>query len=884
MKLWQRVREFLLCISLGLVLGAWSASLCIMADEWFCRRIEESIQTVCQSVFCCRTRCTLSSWDLLRGQMSITALQIKPIHGSGWKWGCERIVCTLSWWDTILSGKACCALLIHKPFVQLTHAALPSWMEHVRSLLAPSRLPFEWLITRVAVNHGSCAYRNDERKLSLEAALSLDSVDLRLEKRLRLALHNGLLRLDQTPLITLSPAALFIDSKNGQWQIEGQARLLHAPPGQRDIEIQASGAQRTLSCALMQGRETLCEGGWTLNEGGSGSCAFPLSLLQGLIPSLAQISIEGSVKGTFASDRAGVCQARLFLTQCALPLYTVPDACIDATYVAGAWHADMVCSDTSEPLLTARGLVGQASVGSWEVYSAALKKRRFLERASGCGMFSWNGRGLGLLHAQLFTDEATHAEAAATCIIRDGAYSCYGAHGLLEGWLTGLCSRQRPIDQVRVGTAQEVYLQGAVDKEDILRGQITPEGVSSFLRLAGCVSEGSSLSFEGRVSEQGIRGGTWRLTEGVLRHPALYTVIKSGAGSYECDLQKRILRVPHALFEADRGTVTVEEASVSFDGSGGGLIGTLPLKAHNIVLKWGRDLFADVSAALVGTFSVAHGARLHGTVAINAAELRPTFLRSCGALPPSADVVPDPECENQWHVAVCMRSPATLSNAYLTLLFGGDGYIKGPFKKPRFVGTLYTLEGSVHCPYKPLFVTEGSLVFKDGGSTWLKLIARTVAKRCTVTLSIDGPLQAPAVSLTSTPERTPEQLIRLLWGGAEDALVAVPLTAGTTEEIVSQLLGDYYPTATSWVARLLWPTNGVRIFPSLTQAPDGKGMQGIVTVEYADSVRVRLCKRFSTPDALACDVEYLLSDDASVGFFRDAGGEVGVALEVRVGR
>lgn len=219
------------------------------------------------------------------------------------------------------------------------------------------------------------------------------------------------------------------------------------------------------------------------------------------------------------------------------------------------------------------------------------------------------------------------------------------------------------------------------------------------------------------------------------------------------------------------------------------------------------------------------------------------------------------------------------TNAHIELM------IKENIENPLITGNIHLSSGMLAFPYKPLYITKGTIYFMPHQleDPALELIAKGKVKKYHVTLHANGSLQRPHISLESTPPLTEEQIITLLLAGSEEGSVALVMPTLIMQNLENLIFGPEQPHSKleGYFKNLLGPLKHIRIVPSFFDQTGRGGLRGAFEIDVSDRLHALIEKNFSLSEDTRYEVEYLLSDDVTIRGIKDQRDDVGGEVEMR---
>jgi hypothetical protein len=178
---------------------------------------------------------------------------------------------------------------------------------------------------------------------------------------------------------------------------------------------------------------------------------------------------------------------------------------------------------------------------------------------------------------------------------------------------------------------------------------------------------------------------------------------------------------------------------------------------------------------------------------------------------------------------------------------------------------------------------RGSLTFLPGHmhDPTVELIAQNRIKKYLITLSVAGTVQDPHIMLDASPPLSEQQILMLLLGGSEEESLKTMMPALLMRNIEGILFGPQR-SALSYLPAWLEPLRKVTFVPQFTDQSGRGGFKGAIEIEVSKRLRAVIEKNFSLTEDTAVKVDYLLSDQVSLRGVRDARGDIGASIEMRL--
>ena len=204
---------------------------------------------------------------------------------------------------------------------------------------------------------------------------------------------------------------------------------------------------------------------------------------------------------------------------------------------------------------------------------------------------------------------------------------------------------------------------------------------------------------------------------------------------------------------------------------------------------------------------------------------------------------------------------------------------------PHVTGTINLDTGHLKFLENNLKIEYGKIQFltRQFDDPIIDLIAKNRINKYVVTLQVTGSLKKPIVILKSTPERSEEQILGLLFTGSENASLQTDLPVMIMQNLNTILLGHRKPyDKTSLLLDILSkPLKYVQITPDFTEQNGRSSVRALVSLPLTKQLRAQFQKTLTVDEELEVEIDYLLSDDINLKLVKDQRGKLGSEVEVR---
>jgi hypothetical protein len=394
------------------------------------------------------------------------------------------------------------------------------------------------------------------------------------------------------------------------------------------------------------------------------------------------------------------------------------------------------------------------------------------------------------------------------------------------------------------------------------------------------------LKIEGLIRD-GCLYGACMLHDGAIRIPHVHNVIKDIVARCMLDVQKHNFIMRDVRCALHRGVVQCDRASVWWSDDGSIKFVHAPILLQDCFINSTKDFFAILSGYLVASWSAHSDAFITGSLFIDKAQLKYNLFSSQlqqhifgGSSASHSEKNFDLGCD----ITIHTKDPLRVKTMFLETDAKIALQLTGSLKKPSLFGSIELLSGEFKFPYKPLYITKGSILFsRHADDPTIALFAKNSIKRYVVNLHVTGLLRSPQVLIESSPSLTEEQILALLLVGTEEDSLSFVLPAIIANNLKNLIFSSdqSFSAVERYMHRFLKPLRYIHVMPSFVDQSGRGGLRGALEVEVSDRLRAYLQKNFSLTEDARVEVEYVLSDEIRVKGVRDEHGDMGAEVEMR---
>ncbi len=374
-----------------------------------------------------------------------------------------------------------------------------------------------------------------------------------------------------------------------------------------------------------------------------------------------------------------------------------------------------------------------------------------------------------------------------------------------------------------------------------------------------------------------------QIDDSSIRLPHLYNIINQAKILMQFDSIKKKLFIKKAFCKMHRGTISCSQALCYFDSYWNPEFLFMPICFDRCFLSLEKTFFSIASANVVLKKQNAQWL-CKGTILFERTQLKenifslqlPTFLPKIQT-DNSSVFITNLLIETKEPIRI--KTPVVQAQASLQL------HVQGPIKQPTIDGSILLHNGSINFPYRPLYLSRGSLEFipEQGYDPVIELIAKNNIKKHAVSLYLTGSIAHPHLLLEATPALTEEQIIGLLLVGSHEQSLNMAMPALVMQNIQNFIFRSAQSPfrLDRYFNSMFQPFKHIHLVPSFSDQTGRGGLRGTIEFTIGERWRALIQKNFSLSEDTKLEVEYLLSDDMSVRAFRNERRDVGAEFEMR---
>ncbi|MFC1842216.1 translocation/assembly module TamB domain-containing protein [Candidatus Dependentiae bacterium] len=375
---------------------------------------------------------------------------------------------------------------------------------------------------------------------------------------------------------------------------------------------------------------------------------------------------------------------------------------------------------------------------------------------------------------------------------------------------------------------------------------------------------------------------------GSVSFPHLYNFLNNFKITFKLDPFKRVVIAKNSIINFHKGSIQCKKFVLHYDKSFKPSYLHVPFMYNNCFVNMNNDLFALVSGRMLFEKQKNKSPHLKGFAILERSHLRRNIFSSDEKTEYSQST--NSPLNNYLHnfacdIAVITKEPARINTEFLSTTANIDLSIKNKILEPHISGKIDFLSGSLSFPYKNLDISKGAIYFLPHQShdPLIELVAKNKISKYNVAMYVTGSFENHNISFESSPALSQEQVIALLIAGSAQESLNVVAPALIMQTVKDSLFGSGKSKVgkKNYLGKFLKPFKKIRMVPRFIDQTGRGGLRGALEVDINDRIRAFVEKNFSLSEDTRFELEYLLSDDASVRFFRRENGDIGGEVEMR---
>lgn len=888
---------------LSSLIGLTSIAYLAHSDPWIKQYLLDYYTREFQRSLACRMTCRLEEFSLVHASMQLSHMQVMPQSGCDWSWCADRFQIAFSWWHLLLYGSFDFSISIESP--QMQSALIDNDLainEHLYLAFKGPQVGMYTFLKEMVCSNVACTISDVLKKTKMHIAFDGRAKKIDNVMKSTIDVYKGALDLQDRALFNNMSGSLQFDSFDGQPTIDICLK------GAASLEMPQLGKQMT-PCYI--------SGSWHHNRG--------ILSIKNIDHSFAidpiMIQCEGNQVDLSIDAKVPLGYAWHMLTH---------DNDDDRLSGSCTVQAKMQIQEHTHRLhghLVAQRMhwkdieIGSLGKISFNKKDEAIEGGVYIQRTSGAcvgGDWRWEPR-TGSAHAslknsarltfspkhdwQILPDDMMlqiHTDGTQTTIAYDAKATHAKVHNQIHSAGTlgidcdslqaeghfdanqfALHMQYHPNWQLNSCTYTHKDGQPLIQinaNGDDYTGIVTVACVKDLLKRRydyDLQGEGT-LQVACKQSDETSYQATMHLEDGTIRLPRTYNFMNGLDCTIGIDCTLKKYTIDNLVCQLHNGRLSSQKMQIEVTDDLTPSFVYAPLLIERCLINMGKELFAVVSGNLLLSKRSDAGAWLNGQLLIDRSQLKENlfsdvFQRNLRSYTARSFEMEDDDL--QCDIAIKTKYPVRIQTPFLETDARIDLQIKNKVRDPHVVGTIMLNTGKLHFPYKPLYITKGTLHFVPGhlDDPVIELFAKNTIKKNNISLQVTGSLQDQHVRLESSPTLSEEQVISLLLVGSQEESLNMVMPALIMQNIKSILFG--YDQSAANMSRyfnaLFKPFGRIHLVPSFIDQSGRGGLRGAIEIDLSDRWRLVLQKNFSLTEDTRIEIEHLLSDDISVRATRD---------------
>ena len=895
--------------TVGLLIGCIITIFCMQYDPWVKQRVGTAFKELFETSIGCRMRCCVQSLHLWKPALVLQDVCVTPRDDQEqWHWTAKRLTVSCNWWHVCCYGIIDLHVVLEDShtYSSVSHGVL-AINDHVNTLLfgPSSTIP---LFTKSVVYKRAHLHLTDT-DTATDMHMSWNSESKKIDNHFKSTLYclDGSLADNKRTYFNGMQGSVYLDMIFANQRVEHtmradcSARISCLSPAHQECHINAEwqGSQGTLSIANddhslhitpvtvssdTNGYTACVQGTVPLNllayygfpyqhDAFAGTCSIDMQIKKdahGITAHGTGTVEHGAYHGTSLGAVTVTGSGERDAWQGSVTWTPMQDVCVEGTWQWDKGRAQIACA--------LRGETPISIMNQWCVQPGA----------TGC-VFSYDHTGItGSYHSTLYN---TYQDTTLQ-LNGNGTYSA------------GVCTWRGMVnDRAHVGsfTGTDTGYEGSIRHTDTehavatfalhntqLSGSVYIPWIKDLsVALFNCDLQGNGFVRWDVADYQQLPLTIACTLDGTLRIPQTYNAVNNARGIIEWDYTTHTLRMRDMHGALYKGSFVCHQATLLYDDTWRPYFIHAPCIFNDCLLNVKKDLFALVSGHMTYTYQDAQ-AHLTGLATIDHSQLKENIFSEAFAnrfLHATGMMIPVTDNSVMCDITIQTKAPTQIKTAFLDTTATIDLHVTHSIASPEVAGTISLGSGQLSFPYKPLYITQGTLYCVPGRlyDPLIEFTAKNSIKNHTISLHATGSLSKPHITLESWPPLTQEQIVSLLLVGSYQESLNMVMPALVMNNITSLLFGENHTshTLTNKFASLLEPFKRIRLVPSFTDQTGRGGLRGAIEVDVSDRVHAVIQKNFSLTEDTYFELGYLLSDDINVRLLRDERRDMGAEVEMR---
>lgn len=867
----------------------------------------------------------LNSFNMLQPTLELKNLVIHPRAEDphhGWMWQCQRLKIHLSWLRFIRNGAIDMAIEFDNLDMQsVLQDKVPAISHHLRKLIENQRLPFCCFIKSFSLQKATCTIYDRERNAELKVSIHSSSSKINELFKSKINIIDGYLKINNDPMITDLFGTCVLDLNN---TVKGAQCITR-------IDSRFCMPKSEPNNFYLSGQWNGDHGRFALRNADDSCTIDPIIITQRQQKSWLQLNARVPIaqaraclphkeQQDYFSTVDGLCIVRLLTTLDQslshidahilfenMQLKEYPWHVTSALFLnkrLSQWSGNTslrvptICEIKSN--LSFNQATQEFSCSFANDFPLCLPGTPYWKIEKICGDLKTAANGViegpltctvnnKLINSLISTDATARIKENKCCItgaLENDTYQIDLNFSAFPFFEKALYQNNKNMPLLELSCPPLTFQEGAAKTVD-LQGRVNMTLVRLFLQkfMDQQLQAEGTFVFNGTLNKKEFNAAI-ELENGTIRLPHTFNFANKFSAQLRYELASKKLVLSDAWCQLHTGKMNIPHASAQFDDKYNLIFTCVPLLIDHCLFNIKHDLFAMISGSLMIRTAAKDETSITGNIIIDKSQMTEnifanTFQKQLFQHANSMLNTNHPKAT--CHITLETKDLIHIDTTFLQAQARAHLIINHNLSDPDISGRIELSSGSLLFPYKPLYITKGSLIFlpEQRHNPVIELTAKNTIKKHKVALQVSGSLTDHHVLFESTPPLSEEQIISLLFVGSAQESLNVMAPALIVQNVKKLLFGIKQSSILDHYFKQFVKPFSVNLVPSFTDQSGRGGLRGAIEIDVNDQLRATIQKNFSLSEDTRVEVEYAASEDVTVRGTRSERRDLGGEIEMR---
>ena len=895
-------------ITLSIIIGILATIYYAQHDTWTHKKIISCMQKIAKESLGGSFSCTIQSVNFFSPSLVLHDLEMKSIDSDLWVWRCKKCDITCSWLQLLFKGILDQHVIIDgfecSSHTQNRHLAIEP---HLMAMMQQPFVPFTTELKSVIFKNGFFSAYDEAQKIKI--LVWFNSSSLRIGKQIK------------TTMSISDGEVLYENNKYVEKSAIDLSLITTFMSDTMEVDAQVAG-----TCIVSHmGNEGGCyvTGAWHSDRGRfSIRNAYNSLMIDPIIITEREVRVNARLPVLYAvqcmHNNVNINQAIKGVAHASIKMSNNESQKIDGQLIVEG------VSINQYNMCDVGKIVFERSDNHWKLDAAVIRNN---QECKGAGYWDQKEQRGELvinnntdLSAQYFNywsikynnffarikaDKSTiqgDYEATATHKISMAKHNLKGLFSYGQGVFVTQCF----IDQDQLDLTAKIYPECVLnhfsykdkDKKELMLLQAIQDtqkihGTIAFPFIRSIINATMGYDVQGegnldlmaKISLPSITADV-ALKDATIRLPQTYNFIDGFNAHCAYNAHNKSAIFENINLSLHTGRMRCSRATHSFDHDGSLVFMHAPIILDRCLLNIKKDLFAIVSGHLLFSKNKGSSAAVDGHIFIDKAQLKENLFSGIiqkQLLSYTHSVFSLPDVPLSCNISLETKSSVLVDTGFLQTNAHINLRVKKEKQEPSITGSIIVHSGTLNFPYKPLYISTGTITFKPDQlfDPTIELIARNKIKKYDVSLQVEGSLLSHHIALDATPPLAEEQIVGLLLVGSEEHSLNAMMPALIVQNLKNLIFSNNQVSFFDKYFKPLLGTLNINLVPSFTDQTGRGGLRGALEITVEDRWRAIIQKNFSLTEDTKFELEYLFSDDITFRAIRDERRDLGGEVEMR---